>query len=98
MTDPLETLEQNSSALRQLGAQRIGVFGSCARGEETRASDVDVYVEFAPGQRTFRNFNALYELLEGLFHRHIDLVTDGALTERKAKIILPTVRYAALSS
>jgi len=31
------------------GVKRIGIFGSFARGEEKRTSDVDVLVEFAPG-------------------------------------------------
>ncbi len=98
MNDPVAQLEQNAVALRGLGARRIGVFGSCARGEESTRSDVDVFVEFDPAQRTFRNFNALYELLERIFGRKVDLVTDGSLSERSARIILPTVRYAALGS
>ena len=98
MNDPVTQLEQNAGALRGLGARRIGVFGSCARGEESSGSDVDVFVEFDPAQRTFRNFNALYELLERIFGRTVDLVTDASLTDRSARIILPTVRYAALGS
>jgi predicted nucleotidyltransferase len=37
-------------------------------------------------------------LLRELFGRPIDLVTDGALSERKARLILPTVRYATLNA
>ena len=61
-------------------------------------SDVDVYLEFEEGMKTYDNFFAIHELLEALFGRSIDLVTDGSLTERKARIILPTVRYAAIHS
>ena len=93
----LELLEGQAEVLKAYGAKRIGVFGSCARGEAGADSDVDIYIEFDETQRTFRNFNAIYELLESLFGRRIDLVTDQSLTERKAKIILPTVRYASLS-
>ena len=42
--------------------------------------------------------HAIHELLETLFNRPIDLVTDGSLSERKARIILPTVRYATINS
>ena len=94
---PLELIESHAAALRPLGAQRIGVFGSFARGEATTESDVDVYLEFAQGRETYDNFFAIHELLEGLFGRSIDLVTDGSLSERKARIILPTVRYANLN-
>ena len=94
--DAVKALEAHATDLRQLGAKRIGVFGSQARGDATPESDVDVYVEFVEGQRTFRNFNALYEFLESLFSMRIELVTDGALDSRKARLILPTVRYASL--
>ena len=96
--DPLVLIEAHADELRALGAQRIGVFGSFARGEATAESDVDVYLEFAKGKKSYDNFFAIYELLQELFGRSIDLVTDGSLNERKARIILPTVRYAALNT
>ncbi len=45
---------------------------------------------------TYNNFVALHELLEQVFGRRVDLVTDKSLSETKARLILPTVRYAAL--
>lgn len=96
--DPLELIEAHAAELRALGAQRIGVFGSFAREEATAESDVDVYLEFVKGRKTYDNFFAIYELLQELFGRPIDLVTDGSLSERKARIILPTVRYASLNA
>ena len=59
---------------------------------------VDVYVELAEGMRTYDNFFAIYELLEELFGRPIDLVTDGSLSEKARIILLPTVRYAAINA
>ena len=94
--NPLTLIEAHATELRALGARRIGVFGSFAKGEVTPQSDVDVYLEFEAGQRTYDNFFAIHELLERLFARPIDLVTDGSLSERKARLVLPTVRYAAL--
>jgi predicted nucleotidyltransferase len=96
--DPLTLIEAHAAELRALGAQRIGVFGSFARGEATVESDVDVYLEFAKDKKNYDNFFAIYELLQGLFGRPINLVTDGSLSERKARIILPTVRYASLNA
>jgi predicted nucleotidyltransferase len=92
----VETLEAHAAELRELGARRIGVFGSRARGEERPDSDVDVYVELDHKAETLRGFNALYDFLEGLFHAHVDLVTPESLSERWARRILPTVRYAAI--
>jgi len=69
-------LEQAQPGLRaNFGVKRIGIFGSFARGEEKRTSDVDVLVEFAPGQATFDNFMRLAFYLEDLFSRKIDLLT-----------------------
>jgi uncharacterized protein len=96
-TDPLEILQDNATALKSFGARRIGVFGSAASATAGPQSDIDIFVEFQEDMRTFRNFNALYDLLESLFHRPVDLVTDASLDERKARIILPTVRYASLA-
>ena len=96
-SDIIALLESQSEVLKAYGVKKIRIFGSYARNEADAKSDVDVYVEFNDAQRTFKNFNAIYEVLESVLKRRIDIVTDRALTERKAKIILPTVRYAALS-
>jgi hypothetical protein len=96
--DPLALIEAHARELHKLGARRVGVFGSFARNQATPESDVDVYVEFFEGMKTYDNFFAIYELLRELFGRPIDLVTDGALSERKARLILPTVRYASLNA
>ena len=69
------------------------MFGSFARGEARGDSDVDVYVEFDEDKRTYDNYFALHELLENSLGRRVDLVTDKSLTETKARLILPTVRY-----
>jgi predicted nucleotidyltransferase len=92
---PLNVIQTHLAELLALGARRIGVFGSFARGEARGDSDVDVYVEFDDAKRTYDNFFALHERLENLLNRRVDLVTDKSLTETKARLILPTVRYAA---
>jgi uncharacterized protein len=96
--NPLLTLQAHLPELRQFGARRVGVFGSFARGEASPASDVDVYVEFEEAKRTYDNFFAMHELLERLLGRRVDLVTDKSLSESKARLILPTVRYAAFDA
>ena len=93
--NPLAVIQTHLGELLAFGARRIGVFGSFARGEARGDSDVDVYVEFEDAKRTYDNFFALHERLEALLDRRVDLVTDRSLTETKARLILPTVRYAA---
>lgn len=96
--DIIALLESQAETLKAHGTRKIGVFGSWASNKATKDSDIDIYIEFNDDQRTFKNFNTIYELLESLFERRIDLVTDQSLNERKAKIILPTVRYASLGN
>ena len=93
---PLAVIENHLAEIRGFGARRIGVFGSFARGEARDDSDVDVYVEFDDEKRTYDNFFALHELLESVLGRRVDLVADKALSETKARLILPTVRYASV--
>jgi predicted nucleotidyltransferase len=68
----------------------------CQR-ETTAESDVDVYPEFAKGWKSYDTFFAIYDLLQGLSGRPIDLVTDGSLSERKTRIIFLTMCYASLN-
>lgn len=95
MIHPLTIIQAHLEELRTLGARRVGVFGSFARGQGREDSDVDVYVEFDETKRTYDNFFALHERLENLLGRRVDLVTDKSLTDTKARLILPTVRYAS---
>jgi len=72
----IKKLEAHAPAIRtQFGVKRIGIFGSFARGEQTRKSDVDVLVNFAQGYATLHNFVALCDYLEALFKRKVDLLT-----------------------
>ncbi|MDV4343204.1 nucleotidyltransferase family protein [Methanoculleus sp. YWC-01] len=74
-------LEEVLPLLRErFGVTKIGIFGSTARGDDRPESDVDVLVEFAPGQTTFRNFMELAFYLEDLFGRRVDLVTEQGLS------------------
>jgi uncharacterized protein len=93
--DPLAIMQGQMDELRRLGAKRIGIFGSFAKGTATADSDVDVYLEFEESKRTYDNLFEIGELLEQCFGRRVDLVTDGSLSDTKAALILPTVRYAA---
>ena len=73
-------LENSLPAIKaKYGVERLGIFGSYARGDETRTSDVDVLVEFAPGQATFDNFMQLAYDLEDLFKKKVDLLTVAGI-------------------
>ena len=63
-----------------LGVRRLALFGSVQRNTARPDSDVDVLVEFQPGEKTYKHFFALGELLEALLGRHVELVTPESLS------------------
>jgi predicted nucleotidyltransferase len=59
----------------QFGIQRIGIFGSYARGDQKPGSDVDILVELDECFSTLRNFVGLADHLEQTLHLKVDLLT-----------------------
>ena len=76
----IERLRAAEPEIRRLGVRRLALFGSVARGEARPSSDVDLLVEFAPGQKSFDRFMALSDLLERLLSCPVELVTLEALS------------------
>jgi len=66
--------------IRALGVSRLALFGSVLRGEARPDSDVDILVEFSPGEKTFDRFLELSELVEERLERRVELVTLEALS------------------
>ena len=74
--------ESLAARIRELGERRgvrnIRVFGSFARGEAKPDSDIDLLVDFVPGQDGFA-FVAFCEDVEQLLGRRADVVTAKSL-------------------
>ena len=91
----LRILKERDDEIRsKFHVSSIGVFGSFARGEGRKESDVDVLVEFEEGFKTFDNFMDLKYFLEDIFSRDVDLVTVNALKPQLKGVILQDVIYA----
>jgi uncharacterized protein len=91
----IEILRNKEEAIKQqFGVKSLGIFGSCARGEERADSDIDILVEFVEGAKTFDQFMDLKFFLEDLFGRKVDLVTVDALRPQLREGILKDVMYA----
>ncbi len=87
----LKTLTQIKPELaNRYHVKQIGLFGSFARGEQTRASDVDILVEFSQPIGLFK-FLELEEQLETAIGMKVDLVSRKALKPRIGKHILKEV-------
>ena len=67
-------------AILRLGVSRLALFGSVQRNEARADSDVDVLVEFAPGQKSYSHLLDLGDLLEGALQRRVELVTPESLS------------------
>jgi uncharacterized protein len=61
------------------GARNVQVFGSRARGEGTRKSDLDLLVNLDPG-RSLLDLIAIKQELEDLLGCKVDVVTAEALS------------------
>ena len=93
--DVLALLRQHEPEIKhQFGVATIGVFGSFARGEERKHSDVDVLVTFQRGKKTFDNYMGCKFYLEDLFGRNVDLVIKGTIKKQLKSYILGEVVYA----
>lgn len=88
----LQLLKQFAPEIKKFGVQRIGLFGSWARGEASPESDIDVVVEFA--NPSFDDYMDLKFFLERLFRREVDLVLKDSLKPRIKSRIIREVRYA----
>lgn len=64
---------------RRHKAEKLWVFGSCARKEERPDSDVDFLVKFGNGTSLFDQ-GALQVELAAMLGRHTDVVDNGALS------------------
>ena len=61
---------------KKYGVQRMGLFGSYARGEQNEQSDLDFLIRKGK-LRGFVQYMGFVLDLEGAFGCHVDVVTDG---------------------
>ncbi len=71
---------------KQFGVKRLTLFGSAARDQMRRDSDVDILVEFERPP-TFDGYMDLKAYLETLLGTGVDLVTEEALKPRMRPLI-----------
>jgi len=80
-----------AAELRKLGERygirNIRVFGSFARGDAGEGSDLDLLVDYVPGQSGFA-FVRFCEEAEKLLRRDVDVATVGSLHPLIREVVL----------
>ncbi len=90
------TIEQKLREVKPLlkdrfSVDKIGYFGSFARGDYNENSDVDIVVTF--NQSVGWKFFDLKEYLEILFDKKVDLVTESSIRKQWRESILSQIKY-----
>jgi uncharacterized protein len=88
----LKVLEEHRDTIHGYGVRRLGLFGSCARGECVEASDLDFVVEFE--RKSFDAYMDLKAFLEELFGCRVDLILADAIKPRLRATILGEAIHA----
>ena len=100
--EAIALLRANEAELKAAGIERLSIFGSVARGDATRDSDVDVVIRLSPeaaqgGFAYFGRLDTLIRCLEEILGRPVDLVTEPMRKdrlrqsiEREAAVVFPS--------
>ena len=92
--DAIQVIRDHLPEIRKrFSVERLGVFGSVSRGDETPTSDVDILVGFEEGMKTFDNFMELKFYLEELLGRNTDLITFESIHPLMKERILEEAVY-----
>lgn len=94
LDEALARLRAAKPLLDRYGVQRVGVFGSTARGEAGPDSDVDVLVEFVGDSHPGLDFFNLKDDISEILNHEVDLVTPRILHRLMRDRILAEVAYA----
>jgi uncharacterized protein len=88
----LAMLREHLDTLNELGAVKIGLFGSQVREDTKPDSDIDILVRLKDDR--FRTYRAVFDYLESMFEREIDLVPEEDIRPELRDDILGEAIYA----
>lgn len=89
----IEAIQNSKPELvARFGVQKLGLFGSYARGQDTASSDIDILVSYSRDVDLFE-FIGLREYLESILKTKIDLVMETALKPSVGNRIRSEIEY-----
>ena len=87
-----EVIKQHRQELEErFKVEDIAIFGSFARGDQDKESDVDILVEFKEPVGFL--FFHLADFLEEILQRKVDLVTRNGIKPNRRKYIMEDLTY-----
>ena len=90
----IESINKNFEELKdEFGIKKIAIFGSTARGDNTKKSDIDIMVELSQPIGFFA-FIRLENSLQKMLGKKVDLTTKNSLKPTIKKSILKEAVYA----
>ena len=79
--------------LKKYNIKKAGIFGSYARGEQKKNSDIDIAVKIENKNMSLLDFMRLMNLLKQILRRKVDLVVYSAIKPRiKERILKEEIR------
>ena len=88
------TIRAHKEELLKYGVQRVGLFGSYAKGNHSATSDIDILIDFEDDKENYDNLMAAYDLFENMFeNQQVDIVTKNGLSPYIGPKILQEVLY-----
>jgi uncharacterized protein len=90
----LSTIRTHKPEFSKYGIQKIGLFGSYVRGDQSDRSDIDILIDFEPEKETYDNYMAAYDLMEMIFKdQRVEVVTRNGLSPYIGPKILNEILY-----
>jgi uncharacterized protein len=94
LADVREKLSGYKNELNKYDVKKLMVFGSVARGDNNKDSDIDFLVEFK-GRPTFDNLAGLHIFLQDLFKVKVDLVRKEIIRKELKEEVFREAKSAA---
>jgi uncharacterized protein len=85
------TIDAISNYLSQYPIQKVSLFGSFARNEQQKDSDIDLLIQFKETIDLFTLSTIRLDLCE-ITHRKVDILTEKSLSENFRKRILADLK------
>jgi hypothetical protein len=89
----IATLQAHQAELHRRGVRHVALFGSLARGEGTRTSDIDILVELDPeASAGLFEYVGITQYLADLFPTRVDVANRSSLKP----LVRPTIERDAI--